>query len=157
MAQKIPITPTPREQPKENSPIPTPAWKNEIQTPKHSLLDLMNEEMTKLVVNSPPPTPIEPIHFVANNSPVNASKGWNVSHQASNIKTNSITQIIEMEKKTKEQYVKLKSRPLNLIQLEEAAIEDLKKVYNVDNLTHMNIKIEIIDSENINCAPVWKH
>ena len=62
-----------------------------------------------------------------------------------------------MEKKTKEQYVKLKSRPLNLIQLEEAAIEDLKKVYNVDNLTHMNIKIEIIDSENINCAPVWKH
>ena len=140
--------------PKEalSASAPTPVWgnlSNEAKTlPKNSLLDLMNEEMTLLVINKPK-SPVKPKTKV---DPVSSVKGWNPTASAT---THSISQIIELEKRTKDQYVELKSRPLNLIQIEEAAIEDLKKLYNVNNLTDMNIKVEIMDVE-IECAPVWK-
>ena len=85
-------------------------------------------------------------------SPV--SRGWNINNDNS---INSFAQIIEMEKKSKEQYSKLKNRPLNLIQIEEKAIEDLKRYYNVDSQTNMNILIEVMDELNFNnLAPIWK-
>ena len=161
---------------KENSPVPVPSnesnlpvWgkkSNEILiSQQHSLIDLMNEEMKKLELKTPPkviePKPKKVINSSSSNNTA-SPKGWNMSNQSSTSTACSsspivsIAQIIEMEKRSKDQYVKLKSRPLNLIQLEEAAIEDLKKIYNIDNITNMNIRIEIVDIDNINCPPVWK-
>lgn len=161
---------------KENSPVPVPS--NESNLPvwgkksnessisqQHSLIDLMNEEMKKLELKTPPKVMESKPKKVINGSSSNnttSPKGWNMSNQSStstacsSSPTVSIAQIIEMEKRSKDQYVKLKSRPLNLIQLEEAAIEDLKKIYNIENITNMNIRIEIVDIDNINCPPVWK-
>ena len=159
---------------KENSPVPVPSNSNNLPvwgkksnessiSEQHSLIDLMNEEMKKLELKTPPKV-MESKPKVINSSSNNmiSPKGWNMSNQSStstacsSSPTVSIAQIIEMEKRSKDQYVKLKSRPLNLIQLEEAAIEDLKKIYNIDNITNMNIRIEIVDIDNINCPPVWK-
>jgi hypothetical protein len=135
---------------------PTLVWRNlsnETKTPpQHSLLDLMNEEMTKLAITKPKSPVVSKLKTI--DKGVSSVKGWNQT-ASQNQTTHSISQIIELEKRTKDQYVELKSRPLNLIQVEEAAIEDLKKLYNVNNLTDMNIKVEIIDVE-IECAPVWK-
>ncbi len=162
---------------KENSPVPVPS--NETTLPvwgkksnessisqQHSLIDLMNEEMKKLELKTPPKVmeskPKKAINISSSSNNTTSPKGWNMSNQSStsaacsSSPTVSIAQIIEMEKRSKDQYVKLKSRPLNLIQLEEAAIEDLKKIYNIDNITNMNIRIEIVDIDNINCPPVWK-
>ena len=134
---------------------PAPVWgniSNQAKTlPKHSLLDLMNEEMSRLAIVKPSSPPVESKPKALANS-TSSAKGWS---QTASATAHSIAQIIELEKRTKDQYVELKSRPLNLIQLEEAAIEDLKKLYNVNNLTDMNIKVEIMDVE-IECAPVWK-
>lgn len=166
--QKIasqPIVKTTVKEPTTKESSPTPAWGGSTaQTTKLSLLDLMNEEMSKQVINKTPPIQIQKSQKQQHqqqkqskeSTTPNTSKGWNVPTQSSTT-PNTIAQIIEMEKRSKEQYVKLKNIPLNLIQMEEAAIEELKKYYQVDNLTDMNIKIEIVDSENINCAPVWRH
>jgi flagellar motility protein MotE (MotC chaperone) len=71
---------------------------------------------------------------------------------------NSFAQIIELEKKSKDQYEKLKNRPLSLIQIEERAIQELRKFYDVDNQTNITISIELIDDDNAvkQLAPIWK-
>jgi hypothetical protein len=117
------------------------------------LLDLINDEMKKVNL-SDKKSPSQQVEKNAAQLLSPVSRGWNVNSDNS---ISSFAQIIEMEKKSKEQYNKLKNRPLNLIQLEEKAIEDLKKHYDVDNQTNMNIIVEVIDELNFNdLAPIWK-
>ncbi len=65
-----------------------------------------------------------------------------------------------MEQKFKEQYRKLTNRHMDLIQLEEKAIEDLKILYNVDDTFDMQITIEFEEDADYAvlsaCAPTWK-
>jgi hypothetical protein len=63
-----------------------------------------------------------------------------------------------LEKKSKDQYEKLKNRPLNLIQIEERAIQELRKFYDVDNQTSITITIELIDDDTAikQLAPIWQ-
>ena len=107
-------------------------------------------------------TKIEPVAVAIEpqspESPASA-KGWNyqsINNPRPNAKFSSITEIIQMEQKSKENYKKLKNRPLHLIQIEEKAIEDLKKFYNCDSLFDVNIRVELVDEEFAECAPVWK-
>lgn len=94
-------------------------------------------------------------------------KGWNVASSppasldltAESKKpaaVDSFAQIVEIEQKSKEHYKKLKNRPLHLIQLEEKAINDLRKYYCVEACTSMNIVIELIDEtyEHL-MTPFW--
>ena len=121
-----------------------------------SLLDVMNEEMKKLKVSTPSvkqmpkKTPIPPVS-------VPTRSGWNLpASQSVPTQICSIANIMEMETKSKNQYRKLKMRPLNIIQMEEAAIERLQKYYDVDNVFDMTIKIELIDEVDFkDCAPIW--
>lgn len=132
---------------------------NSNSTAPVKLLDLINDEMKKVNLSDKRSTPQQ---FQQKNNKDNlatqlsspVSRGWNINNDNS---INSFAQIIEMEKKSKEQYSKLKNRPLNLIQIEEKAIEDLKRYYNVDSQTNMNILIEVMDELNFNnLAPIWK-
>jgi hypothetical protein len=85
--------------------------------------------------------------------------GWNLTTGATpSTPACSIANIIEMETRSKDQYKKLTSRSLNTIQLEEAAVERIKKYYDVDNVFDMTIKIEVIEESEFakNCAPLWK-
>jgi hypothetical protein len=70
----------------------------------------------------------------------------------------SFSQIIELEKRSSEQYNKLKNRPLHIIQLEEKAVEEFKMVYELENwCSNINIKIELIDEEDFtHCIPLWQ-
>lgn len=46
---------------------------------------------------------------------------------------------------------------MKTIQLEEAAVQRLKKYYDVENVFDMTIKIELIDEDNFKgCAPFWR-
>lgn len=142
-----------------NTPTSTPTSSN------FTLMDIINEEIKKVNITKVTETKIEKPVLFSKTSPqsstINESsqsnvKGWNLQNNNSNERT-SIAQIIEMEKRSKEQYKKLKNRPLNSIQIEEKAIEDLKKLYQVDLVTDMTITIELIDEADFNnCVPVWK-
>lgn len=71
----------------------------------------------------------------------------------------SFTKILEDERKQKEYYNKMKSKSLLLTQIEETAISELKKFYNVDNVFDESIEIER-KSSNINASvnfANWKH
>ena len=144
----------------EEKNVSMPAWgklnqTETINTKQFSLLDVMNEEMKNLklapALNVSPEKP-EPKSSVAK---LQATKGWNFSGKQDS--HNSIANIIEMEKRSKDQYKILTNRPLNVIQMEEAAIERLKKYYDIENVTDISIKIEFIDEIDFKeCAPVWK-
>ncbi len=85
--------------------------------------------------------------------------GWNLAGDTvPSVPACSIANIIEMETRSHDQYRKLTSRSLNTIQMEEAAVERIKKYYNIDNTFDMTIKIELIDENDFvkNCAPLWK-
>lgn len=159
---KIQKNETIKEVKPEATLIKSPAWGGLStlveSTSKLSLKDVMNDELKKIEVTQPKKQveakPKENIEKDSNNN--KTSKGWNI--QQSVIQTiDSFSKIIEMEKKSKEQYEKLKLRPLNLIQMEERAIQDLFKYYNVDNCFNMTIRIELNDELSLNSlAPVWK-
>lgn len=71
----------------------------------------------------------------------------------------SFTKILEDERKQKEYYNKMKSKSLLLTQIEETAISELKKFYNIDNVFDESIEIER-KSSNINASvnfAKWKH
>ena len=160
-----------------------PAWggmgvsnENPIVTPsaKPSLMDVMNEEMKSLSVQSTESqlkenTPVKnsfkkgktkfsPLTTSSNEN--KAFKGWNITNNETSFNPLpcSIANIIEMEKRSKAQYKKLTNRPLNAIQLEEAAIECLQRYYDVENQFDITIKIELLDEADFkDCAPIWKN
>lgn len=70
----------------------------------------------------------------------------------------SFTKILADERKQKEYYNKMKSKSLLLTQIEETAISELKKFYNVDNVFDENIEIERKSNVNptVNFAQ-WRH
>ncbi len=144
-----------------------------VQSPtQFSLLDVMNEEMSRVSLKSPAngeslknklskATPVSSNPSTSKIQSQNENvqfKGWNIgeSKQTKETSFNSFADIIEMEKRSKELYNKLKSRPLSVIQMEEKAIEDLKRLYDVDNVTNMKIKIELVDESEFKSAPIWK-
>jgi hypothetical protein len=131
-----------------------------------TLLDAMSEDMKKMCLNKQQTNKNESDSSLHSSPPIqhtyaNQTKAWNIQETSSS-KINSpnlssFAQIIEMEKKTKEKYEKLKAVQLSSIQLEEKAIEELKKLYDVENNTKESIKIELIDENEFkNCAPLWK-
>lgn len=72
--------------------------------------------------------------------------------------SDSFTKIIKDERKQKEYYNKMKSKSLVLTQIEETAICELNKFYNVDNVFDEHIEIE----RKSNITPTvnftkWKH
>lgn len=131
------------------SPIPA-------STPSsYSLMDIINEEMKKAKIVQDVKTPV--IEKKSEIKKCESFKGWNLNKNNS-LEKSSFSKIIEMEEKSTQQYNKIKNRPLNSIQLEEKAIQDLKKMYKVDLVTDMTISIELIDECDLNecLAPLWK-
>lgn len=70
----------------------------------------------------------------------------------------SFNKILNEEQKEKEYFHKLKSKSLRLTQMEEAAIAELRKFYNVENVfdEHIEIERKRFVSSTINFAE-WKH
>ncbi|CAF0720757.1 unnamed protein product [Brachionus calyciflorus] len=122
-----------------------------------SLMDIINEEMKKVNLNKKEVKIPEIVKSPIQTNKTEQPKGWNLN-QNNFTEKSSFSQIIEMEQKSKEQYNKLKNRPLNSIQLEEKAIQDLKMLYQVDQITDITITIELIDEvDTKSClAPIWK-
>lgn len=169
----------------KSNPIETPAIKstNTVSSPKinkaspwgvvvdttkspssHTLFDIINEEMSKLSVTKTKTEPVaqqpKTIESIVVNSP---PRGWNIPTQtqtASKTPMNSISQIIEMEKNYIAQYHKFTNRNMDLIQLEEKAIDDLRRLYAADDSSDMRITVELVQDTDINilskCAPAWK-
>ncbi|XP_031631768.1 inhibitor of Bruton tyrosine kinase [Contarinia nasturtii] len=72
--------------------------------------------------------------------------------------TTSFTKILVDERRQKEYYNKMKSKSLLLTQIEETAIDELKKFYNIDNVCDEHIEIERKPhvTATVNFAK-WKH
>lgn len=71
---------------------------------------------------------------------------------------NSFSKILNEERKQKEYFNKLKSKSLLLTQMEETAIDELKKFYNVENVfdEHIYIERKRFVNPTLNFA-AWKH
>ena len=175
---KKPLSPKqPTQLKKEETLVKSVPWRVESKPVQNlpSLLDVMNDELKSLTLNSSPTISTKnnqqkatrPVLETVKTMPIeksdeiNASsnKTWNV--QASpkvNSPLSSFANIIEMEKRSKDQYNRLKNRPLNLIQIEEKAIDDLKKFYDVENCFNMEYTIELVDDSGYNSlvAPFWQ-
>lgn len=128
------------------------------QSSNFSLKDVINEELKKSTKKDSPLS-----QYPSNNKntptpkPATGAKSWNLTslNNETTSQVNSFAQILEQETKSEKHYNKLKNRPLHVIQLEEKAIEDLKKLYAVDDMTDMLITIELVD-EATYIAPLWK-
>lgn len=73
-------------------------------------------------------------------SPTKSSLNAASSPKSSN--NDSFTKILQDERKQKEYYNKMRSKSLLLTQIEETAIDELKKFYNVENVYDEHIEIE---------------
>lgn len=88
---------------------------------------------------------------------ISPSKGsLNATPMKSN--DNSFTNILKDERKQKEYYNKMRTKSLLLTQIEETAIDELKKFYNVENVCDEHIEIERKSNitPTVNFAK-WKH
>jgi len=145
----------------KGSPVKTPvaaaaaAWGGTVSVinSKHTLLDVMNEEMTKVLQIRP----INEVKLAINSPP----KGWNVFSQQNKLKSppQTLTQILEIERKNNEDFKKLTNRNMDMIQQEEKAIEDLRKLYNVNDSSDMRITIEVFNETSEHFShfkPVWR-
>lgn len=146
-----------------------PAWSTPISTPEQSnvwKIKTVSEPSTSAATKS------QPINIISPNaaaSSMNSSASFNDSFfspsptkssvPTASIKSNdSFTKILKDERKQKEYYNKMKSKSLLLTQIEESAIDELKKFYNVDNVFDEYIEIE----RKTNIKPTvnfakWKH
>lgn len=139
-----------QQQPEHTNPIAIPmaaknAWAND-SAENHSFADIMKspESLDSVfpqfnVSNSMPKVaPVSPV------SPLFAKKSSkNKSAEAgATVANSSFSRIQKDEKKERAYYEKLKTKSLVLTQIEESAIDELKKFYNVDNVFDERIHIE---------------
>jgi len=118
-----------------------------------SLQDVIDEELRRSNVVRPTKKSMDVFARVNNEERVKSSKMWKNPDISSHL--SSFSKIVEMEKNSIEIVKQQKKRPLNWIQLEERAIEQLKKEYDIENLAHMTISIELFE-DTPSVAPIWK-
>jgi hypothetical protein len=141
-------------------------WRDASAIKPTSLLDVINEELQRSNSSKPNATIRTSLTEKSGEASTVSQKAWNsttksiVHKSPSSPAVATMAQIIEMEQKFKEQYRKLTNRHMDLIQLEEKAIEDLKILYNVDDTFDMQITIEFEEDADYAvlsaCAPTWK-
>lgn len=133
------------------------AWKVNIPS-----LESRPTTSTPLKSHSTQPITIAPLGTSTNPtinesffSPSSSARSHTKSPRSVN---SSFTKILDEERKQKEYFNKLKSKSLLLTQTEEAAIAELKKFYNVENVFDEHIEIERKSFVNptLNFAE-WKH
>lgn len=101
-------------------------------------------------------SPTKPVDIPGNSRNKNRLNEINSPNSFTSPKESSFTSIIKNEKQQKVYYEKTKMKSLALTQLEESAIEELKKFYNVENVFDESIKVERRQKVTINFA-VWQH
>ena len=65
-------------------------------------------------------------------------------------------QILHEERKESENLVRAIAKPLASTQIEERAIAELRRFYNVDNCFDENVEIDRVDSRRVLATPIWK-
>lgn len=152
-SESVPVTPI---HPKDTvqSPPSRPAWNMPTSTPEQTtnvwkVISPSEASGSGLVKTQPiniAPTSKANVSF-------NSSASFNdrsftpsptkSSIPSASIKSNdSFTKILHDERKQKEYYNKMKSKSLLLTQIEETAIDELKRFYNTDNVFDEHIEIE---------------
>jgi ribosomal protein S10 len=131
------------------------------RTTAHTLLDVMNEELNKLGVSKPAKSANKVSEIASLASISTSPKGWNKINTpaATASPLMPLSQILEIEKNSKEQYKKIVNRNMDLIVLEEKAIQNLRKLYNADDNRDMRITIELIYDTDValaNYTPIWR-
>lgn len=147
-----------------------PAWNTPTSTPEQS--NVWKIKSTPEQSTSAMATKTQPINIASSsraNTSINSSASFSDSFFSlspskssipmASIKSNdSFTKILHDERKQKEYYNKMRSKSLLLTQIEETAIDELKRFYNIDNVFDEYIEIE----RKINLRPTvnfakWKH
>jgi len=101
-------------------------------------------------------------------SPTKASNPWKTIPQSETTKFKEIAKmdkedqsnvsfvnIMQADAKEEENLTKIASKPLNLTQIEERAIEELRAFYNVDGATDEVITVTRVQ-KGVMATPVWK-
>lgn len=81
-------------------------------------------------------------HFPDLSNSFKSSSAFALSTSPDASSSNNFTNIIKNEKKEKEYFEKLKTKSLYLTQMEEAAIAELKRFYNIDNVHDERITVD---------------
>lgn len=148
------------------SPPGKSVWNTPSSPPEQA--NVWNVKATPELTTSTP-TKTQPINIASSSRAKNSSVSLNDSFFSPSptkssatlvsVKSNdSFSKILHDERKQKEYYNKMKSKSLLLTQIEEAAIGELKKFYNVDNEFDEHIEIERKSHVNptVNFAQ-WTH
>lgn len=125
-------------------------WAMQQSNNAFSLKDVIDEEM-KNVTTKVSRKPAEVVVKTVSEEPVPLKTWKSVSNESSSV--GSFSKILEMEMSSQTRVQT--NRPLNSIQLEERAIQELKRFYNVDACVDENITIEIIE-DTPKVTPMWK-
>merc|ERR1712126_531086 len=101
-------------------------------------------------------------------TPTKISNPWKNITQDRDIKFNEVTKqekleqkdvsfvnIMQADAKEEENLSKITSKPLNITQIEECAIEELRAFYNADGATGEVITVTRVQ-KGVMAAPVWK-
>lgn len=153
-----------------NDHVQSPPFKSAWNTPVVEQSEQPNvwESKNNSDAHDTPKTRTQPINiaakkmsstsFIDNNSLSLPSPSTSSAKSPSVQSNNSFTKILADERKQKEYYNKMRSKSLLLTQIEETAIIELKKFYNVDNVFDENIEIERKANVNqtVNFAR-WRH
>ncbi|XP_055309724.1 inhibitor of Bruton tyrosine kinase [Sitodiplosis mosellana] len=156
---------------KSSDPIQSPSGKSVWNTPT-SPPEQANVWKVKSMPETSTPTAIktQPINIASphrGNASLDSSTSFNdsffsLSPTKSSLPTtstnDSFTKILKDERKQKEYYNKMKCKSLLLTQIEETAIDELKRFYNTENVVDEHIEIE----RKSNITPMvnfakWKH
>lgn len=148
------------------SPSSKSAWNTPTSPPEQSNVWKVKEAATPMAVQTQPINITPPIKInTSSNSNASLSDSFfspsptKSSFNMASVKSNdSFTKILQDERKQKEYYNKMKSKSLLLTQIEETAIDELKKFYNVENLVdeHIDIERKSNIASTVNFAN-WKH
>ena len=136
-------SPPQQEKPKLNKSEKRTSWKK---------IDLSSS--IEAQTSSPSPVKMNPWKLPSPTSPIkeDLSKDRNAEIKTS---VDTFQQIMKEDVKKEENLQKVQSKPLHVTQIEEKAIEELKRFYNIENCKDEIITIARLEKGCI-ATPVWK-
>lgn len=131
-----------------------PAWGSSSPSGSFSLLDIMKQEMH--VTKVPQSVQQQP---QMSTSPGSGSNPWlrggkSPQQHSNNSSTVNFSDIVADEKQKKDNWTRMISKPLQLTQLEDKAIEDLLVFYNAAGATEERITVKRVITGNV-APPTW--
>ena len=145
------VTPKSQAKPKETPPRSQSKHRSKSEK-KTSWRKIDLNSSASLSCESPSPVKMNPWKLPSQPQP---SQSPEKEIHASETADRSFEQIMKEDHSKEEELIRVQSKPLQITQIEEKAIEELKQFYNVDTCRDETITVERVKKGAL-ATPVWK-